>query len=72
MAQITVSQAAATLKISERRVRALIAAGKLRADKIAGVWLTTDAFLDALIADRRYAEYLRRKKLEQKRKGVKK
>jgi excisionase family DNA binding protein len=41
----TVDEAAAALDVSPRRVRALIAAGKLDAEKVGGVWLIDEASL---------------------------
>lgn len=39
---ITVEQAAKQLKISARRVRALIAAGRIKAEKMGRDWIITD------------------------------
>ena len=45
---ITVSQAAQELKITGRRVRALITAGRLRAQKVGDIWVIAEADLDAV------------------------
>ena len=52
MALLTVAQAAARLDVSTRRVRALIAAGRLPAEKLGRDWLIEETSL-ARVSDRK-------------------
>ena len=45
---ITVAQAATELSVSQQRIRALIAAGRLRAVKFGSAWLIQPADLEAV------------------------